>query len=827
MNFARLALCAALLMTSPTSFAQGTRADYERAASLPGQFAGHVFRASVAPHWSEDGNSLWYRIQSAPKKWEFVRVDARAGTRKDAFDSAALATALGQKLGKTVDADNLPFSWIDIAPDGTRVRFRVDAHVYEWKNGQLNPTTEPLHEVSLQPIPGAHPSWRTGENTSLTFDNRTKNDVQLIWVAPDGKRTSYAKVKAGTSYVQNTYGGHVWIVADAEDQNRIVGVYEASDDESVAVIGAPTTSEEPKSELKTAPAKTVPAFEVFTRDFNLWRRELETKAETALTHDGNAGSFYADPETSPDGRFVVAMQTKPAQEHKIYQIESSPPDQIQPKLHTLDYLKPGDQIEQPRPRLFDLAEGKQIETSDALFKNPWSIESLGWNGEHFRFLFNERGHQNLRVVEMNATNGTVRALVNEHSDTFIDYSGKTYFKMLSATNELLWASERDGWNHLYLFDTSSGKLKNKITSGDFVVRSVEVVDEEKRQIWFRGFGLVAGQDPYYSQLARVNFDGSGLTILTSGDGDHKWKWSPDRRFLLDTFSRVDMAPQTVLRDGTTGKQLCQLETSDLTELEGAGWTRTERFGSSGRDGKTGIYGVIVRPSNFDATRKYPVIEQIYAGPQDFYTPKAFDTLAGLHQLADLGFIVVQLDGMGTNWRSKAFHDVAWKNLKDAGFPDRIAWMKAANATRPWMDLSRVGIYGGSAGGQNALAALIWHGDFYQAAVADCGCHDNRMDKIWWNEQWMGWPVDQSYADSSNVDHAAQMQGKVQLVVGELDSNVDPASTMQVVNALIKADKDFELIVVPGANHGAGGGAYGTRRRNDFFVRNLLGVEPRR
>ncbi len=823
MNFARLALCAALSMTS-ASFAQGKRADYERAASLPSRFANRVFRASVAPHWSEDGHSFWYRIESAPQKWEFVHVDALAGTRKSAFDSVALALALETKLNRKVDADSLPFSWIDIAPDGAWVRFRADNQVFEWKNGQLNTSTESLHEVSLSPISGAHPSWRTGENTALTFDNRTQSDVQLIWVAPDGKRTPYAKVKAGESYRQNTYGGHVWIVADAANQNQIVGVYEASDNESVAVIGAPATSNKPIE--PNAPAKTVSAFGVFTRDHNLWRRELKTRVETQITRDGNAKNFYAEPETSPDGRFAAVMQTKPAQEHPIHQIESSPPDAIQPKLRTLDYLKPGDQIEQKRPVLFDIAAGKAIETSDALFKNPWSIESLGWNGDRFRFLWNERGHQNMRVVELNATNGTVLALVEEHSDTFIDYSSKTFHKMLPSTNELLWASERDGWNHLYLFDTSAAKLKNKVTSGDFVVRSVESVDEKKRQIWFRGFGLVAGQDPGYSHLARVNFDGTGLTVLTSGDGDHKWKWSPDRRFLLDTYSRVDMAPQTTLRDGATGKQVCALETSDLSELERAGWTRTERFWGAGRDGKTGIYGVIVRPSNFDPNRKYPVIEQIYAGPQDFYTPKSFDVLTGLHQLADLGFIVVQLDGMGTNWRSKSFHDVAWKNLKDAGFPDRIAWMRAAGATRPWMDLGRVGIYGGSAGGQNALGALIWHGDFYKAAVADCGCHDNRMDKIWWNEQWMGWPVDQSYADSSNVEHAAKMMGHVQLVVGELDSNVDPASTMQVVDALIKADKDFELIVIPGAGHGAGGGAYGTRRRHDFFVRHLLGVEPR-
>ncbi len=315
-------------------------------------------------------------------------------------------------------------------------------------------------------------------------------------------------------------------------------------------------------------------------------------------------------------------------------------------------------------------------------------------------------------------------------------------------------------------------------------------------------------------------------VLTQGDGTHSWRFSPDGRFFIDTFSRVDSPPRSELRESRGGRLVCALEKADVTALLAASWTVPERFEAAGRDGQTPIYGVIIRPSNFEASRKYPVIEQIYGGPQDFFVPKGFDLLSSMHELAELGFIVVQIDGMGTNWRSRSFHEVCWKNLKDAGFPDRIAWLKAAQRTRPWMDLSRVGIYGGSAGGQNALGALLFHGDFYQAAVADSGCHDNRMDKLWWNEAWMGWPVDHSYADSSNVVHAANLQGALQLVVGELDTNVDPASTLQVADALIKADKDFELIVVPGALHGAGGGAYGTRRRYDFFVRHLLGVEPR-
>ena len=269
----------------------------------------------------------------------------------------------------------------------------------------------------------------------------------------------------------------------------------------------------------------------------------------------------------------------------------------------------------------------------------------------------------------------------------------------------------------------------------------------------------------------------------------------------------------------------RFERADASTLNAAGWTTPERFTAKGRDGKTGIFGIIIKPSNFDPAKKYPVVEEIYAGPHGYFVPKEWGRESRQHALAELGFIVVQIDGMGTNWRSRAFHDVAWRNLKDAGFPDRIAWMRAAAATRPWMDLARVGIYGGSAGGQNALAGLLHHGDFYKAGVADCGCHDNRMDKIWWNEAWLG-EVGPWYAENSNVTHAAKLTGKLMLIVGELDTNVDPASTMQVVNALEKADKDFDLVVVTGSNHGAAESAYGSRRRADFLVRHLLGTEPR-
>ncbi len=296
------------------------------------------------------------------------------------------------------------------------------------------------------------------------------------------------------------------------------------------------------------------------------------------------------------------------------------------------------------------------------------------------------------------------------------------------------------------------------------------------------------------------------------------------RFYVDTWSRVDLPTVSQLRSTADGKVLQELERADIQGLIKAGWHAPEAFTSLARDGKTDIWGIIIRPTNFDPSKKYPVIESIYAGPQDSFVPKSFSAYSAMQAQAELGFIVVQIDGMGTSNRSKAFHDVCWKNLADAGFLDRILWHKAVAAKYPYYDISRVGIYGHSAGGQSALGALLFHPEFYKACVASCGCHDNRMDKIWWNEQWMGWPLGTEYAASSNVDNAYRLRGDLLLSVGEMDNNVDPASTMQVVNALIKANKTFDLIVLPGTGHSPGG-EYGERKRFDFFVHHLLGVEP--
>lgn len=584
----------------------------------------------------------------------------------------------------------------------------------------------------------------------------------------------------------------------------------------------------PKRDRPRAPRGPNP-WDVTVRNDNIFLRKKGEANEVQLTKDGKADDGYDAGSLfwSPDYRKVVAMRTTRVAIRKVNIVQSSPTDQLQPKTITIDYAKPGDPLPIAKPHLFDVEANREVSVSDELFPNPWELRRVNWNadGTAFSFTYNQRGHQVLRLIEVDATSGKARVVVGDESKTFIDYAHKQFQFELPATNELIWMSERDGWNHLYLIDRGTGAVKNQITKGSWIVRGVERVDVEKRQIWFRAGGIYPDQDPYYVHFCRINFDGSGLTKLTAGDGTHSIRYSPGEKYIIDSYSRVDLAPVHELRSSEDGRLICPLEKADDTALRKAGWIAPERFVAKGRDGKTDIYGIIHRPTNFDPKKKYPVIEQIYAGPQSAFVPKSFRSWFYEQEMAELGFVVVQIDGMGTSHRSKAFHDVCAKNLGDGGFPDRILWMKAAAAKYPALDITRVGVYGGSAGGQNALRAVLAHGDFYKAAVADCGCHDNRMDKVWWNELWMGYPVGAHYAEQSNVTQAHRLTGKLLLTVGEVDTNVDPASTMQVVNALIKAGKDFDLLVVPNGKHGAGGSPYGARRRKDFFVRHLLGVEP--
>lgn len=636
---------------------------------------------------------------------------------------------------------------------------------------------------------------------NLAFDNirfnKTANEIEFSienvrWVC---KLENYAIQKKETparNFLQRGYWG------EADDE----------------LTGAPVVSPDGK-------------WEAFIKNSNVYIKEKRGKNETQLSYDGNPGDYYSCYlNWSWDSKKIAVNKIKPNVKRYFYMVESSPSDQLQPKLHKREYLKPGDELPFRRPKLFDVESKRQIPVDESMFDNQFSLSTPYWHKDNRAFTveYNQRGHQQFRVDDIEANTGIVKTIINESSNTFVCYT-YNFKREINDGREIIWKSERDGWQHLYLYDGITGQVKNQITKGEWVVREVVNVNEKKREIIFKGAGMNKNEDPYLLHIYKVNFDGAGLTELTSENANHETVFSQNFESFVDTYSRVDLPPVSVLRNSTDGKVIMELEKGDITALLKTGWKMPEVFKSKGRDGKTDIWGIIVRPSNFNPKKSYHVIEYIYAGPGGFYTPKSFyASFRMISTLAEVGFIVVQCDGMGTGMRSRAFQDIIWKNLKDGGFEDRKIWIKEAAKKYSYMDLSKVGIYGGSAGGQISTAALLFHPDFYKVAVSTCGCHDNRMDKIWWNELWMGYPVGPQYAECSNVDNAYRLKGQLMLEVGELDDNVDPASTMQVVNALIKAKKDFELVVVPGAGH-AHDLPHIDRKRKDFFVRNILGVTP--
>lgn len=796
---------------------------------------------TVRPNWSEDGSRFWFRSTGGNGVEAFSIVDTAVRSRAPAFDNEKVAIALSKALEENVSATNLPIESIEFTDSmehlllRSRAKWwRLNVNSYEVAEGERPEAERPANRLFLS----AHRSGDDGESTNIFIENRLGKPLELFWIATDGSQRRYGTIKPGETREQHTYVDHVWLLKS--DDGKSLACFDARADDHLIIDESeirdvrresgrrddrrqgdgrrPDSSNESPSRQWTA----------LVRDHNLWirigdeERQLSTDG-TAENSYGRQGDGSPDVRWSSNSNYVVAFQTKVVPERIVYIIDSSPSDQLQPNLESYPYRKPGDELPTPTVHLFSLSDRKEIPVSHKLFDNPWSLSFCGWSdsGDRFYLHYNQRGHQTIRVLEVTVADGAVRVIIDETSGTFIHYSdpGKSVFEDLSS-DEILWASERSGWNHLYRYARSTGEVLNAVTSGQWNMKRIEKIDRDAKQIWFYAVGVHPGQDPYHEHFCRVHFDGSDFRILTDGDGTHGISFEQDGRYFVDTYSRVDMAPITQLRDSSMGELVCELQRDDTSE-KFHGRRLTERFVAKGRDGETDIWGIIHWPRDFDPSKKYPVVENIYAGPHDYHVPKSFRTrYEHQHRIADAGMIVVQIDGMGTAWRSKAFHDVCSKNLRDAGFPDRIAWMKAAAEKHPQMDLTRVGIYGGSAGGQNAMAALLWHNDFYKVAVADCGCHDNRMDKIWWNEQWMGWPVDDSYKQNSNTENAHLLQGDLMLLVGELDHNVDPASTTQVVRQLIKHNKDFEFVLVAGVGHGSAETPWASQKRLNFLKEHL-------
>ena len=811
-------LCMILLLNSLLYSSESD--SYTRASLHSKKFENKLFRTNLNIKWEKSEKYLWYKVLVAAKKIEYFYVDLNSGKKELIFDVEKLVSSLNLKTKNKIDVDQFKINTLYLSNDYKNVTFKHRENVYTYNRKTHTLTTGgDFPETESHSLNRIEASKSMGAECHFSFSNTTKSEVKVFWVDFKGRKKQYAVLEPGGKWEQNTFEGHVWLVTNS--QNKNLKIVRASGDEDIEIKESDGVIVQKKRQKRKKPGVSNDGkWRAFIKNDNLYLQNLESKKEFALSKNGKSKDPYTRFYFSPDSKYIMCIQNKKTEMRKVHFVESSPKDQVQPKLHAFNYRKPGDKLDYERPRLFSVEKTSEIVVSEELFENPYRNSRWRWSSDSksFTFLHNRRGHQILRLVSI-AINGKAHSLIEEKSETFIHYSQKTYLNQNDKSNEIIWMSERDGWNHLYLFDSKTGENKSQITKGEWPVKKVFRVDFEKRKIWFTATGVFKDQDPYHVHNFVVDFNGKNLTHLTEGDGTHEIKYSPSGNYYIDRYSRVDLPRITELRRAENGSLICELEKGDHRALLRAGWRAPVRFNAKGRDGKSDIWGFVVLPTNFDKDKKYPVIEQIYAGPHGAHVPKSFRVSYGTMKIAELGFICVQIDGMGTNGRSKSFHDICWQNLSDGGFPDRILWMKAASKKFPQMDLNKVGIYGGSAGGQNALSALLNFGDFYKAAAADCGCHDNRMDKIWWNEQWMG-EMGSHYKEQSNVTQAHKLKGKLLLMVGELDRNVDPASTMQVVDALIKANKDFELIVFPGAGHGAGGSRYGKRRMYDFFIKHL-------
>ena len=808
-----------------------------------------VLKGRIEPNWFASNDRFWYRNDLSQGNREFIVVDAIAGTRGPAFDANLVATALNEKLGKEVSATRLPIDKLEFSEDGKSITLSGSEGNWIWNLDTkllTKPTAAPEKEkdsnggTGLKPETELRGSTRTGPDTEITFDNQTNDPVAVFWIDTENRPQPYGQVEPKSRRAQHTFGGHRWLVENLQGDR--FGVFEATDDPNVAVIDGTKRDVRSVRGRRRERGNSGPAnrsdrspdgkWRAFIQDKNVFMRQLDTDGDEgdaiALSTDGGGDFEYSQPVWSPDSKSLVAFRTETAETEQVHLLQSSPDGGGRAVLKSRPYALPGDRFSKHELNVFHVENRKQIKPSVDRFEHGWERPRIRWNATNGNFTYRivDRGHQRQRIVHVDPQTGEVTNLIDEQSKTFIwtihtEDLDLQLINWMEKSDEVVYVSEMQGWRHLYLASIDQPGVLKPITSGEWVIRGIQQIDEEKRQIWFSASGCYPGQDPYLVHFGRVNFDGTGLVWLTADDGEHSLQYSPDRRFVIDRFSRVDLPPKHVLRRVEDGKLVCNLEEADVSNLTESGWKAPEVFKAFGRDGKTEIWGLICRPANFDPQKKYPVIEDIYAGPQGSFVPKTFSPSQRYKALNDLGFIVVKIDGMGTANRSKAFHDTCWHNLKDGGFEDRILWMKAAGAKYPELDLDRVGIYGVSAGGQNAAAAVLFHPEFYKVAVAGCGCHDNRMDKASWNEQWMGYPVGPHYAECSNIDNAHRLKGNLLLIVGEMDDNVPPESTLRFADALIRADKDFDLLVVPNSGHGIGG-PYGERRMRDFFVRHLLG-----
>jgi dipeptidyl aminopeptidase/acylaminoacyl peptidase len=588
---------------------------------------------------------------------------------------------------------------------------------------------------------------------------------------------------------------------------------------------------------------------VFIRDYNLWVRELETGQERQLTKDGikdfgyatdNAGWTRSDNAVvlwSPDSKRLATFQHDARGVGEMYLADTRVGH---PRLEAWKYPLAGDdKIFEIQRVIIDVDAARVIRlqmTPDAHrsslcdhVKCDGSFSDVQWSedSKELAFISSSRDHKRALFRVADAESGKVRDVLEETAKTYFEGGeNRPNWRFLPASNEVIWFSERDNWGQLYLYDLTTGKLKNQITAGEGNVVETVRVDEKNRWIYFLGAGKEKGRDPYFEHLYRVGFDGKNLTLLTPEDATHAVSFSPSGQFFVDNYSKPDVPGSALLRD-SSGKLIATLEKTDISRLITTGWKPVTPFTVKARDGVTDLYGLMYKPTKFDPSKKYPIIDHIYPGPTpgSVGTRRFVASRGDSQALAELGFIVIELDGMGTPLRSKKFHDAYYGNMGDNTLPDQVAGIQQLARRYSWIDINRVGIWGHSGGGYATADAMFRYPDFFKVGVSEAGNHENRDYEDDWAEKWQGLVSGNNYDNQANELVAKNLKGKLLLVHGTTDSNVPPYNTLLVVDALIKANKDFDLLMLPNRGHGFANEPYMIRRRWDYFVRNLLGAEP--
>ncbi len=780
MPFSLLVLFAALLPgAAPAQEAPRTLSveDYVRAERRLGRHTDPLlFNGAVEPEWLPDGR-FWYRNRT-PDGGEYVMVDPETGTRVPAFDHAEMTAALEAVAGAPAVAEGLPRGLLLVeaglavfAPEGDG--FREEGRVFRCS----------LSAARCEELGGS----------------------------PEQRRANYVAVSMGRSSL---------------------------------------------SRASAAVASPDGAREAFLRDHNLWVREAETGEETQLTFDGEEDFGYATDNAgwvrsprpvlrwSPDSRRIATFRHDARGVGMMYMVDTRVG---RPELDAWRYPLPGDSVifrihrvvldldapAEARLVRFDMPPDPHRSTVCDHVACGGTFADVEWSADAGRvaFVSSSRDHKRATLRVADARTGAVRDVLEERVETFFESGdGAHNWRVLEESGEAIWYSRWDGWSHLYLHDLETGALERQITSGAWNVLEVLDVDAEARTVLFVGNGREDG-DPYFRYLYRVGMDGGDVQLLTPDSADHAVALSPGGDYFVDVRSTPEIPPVSAVRD-MSGRVAMELERADVSALEATGWHPPIPFRVKARDGTTDLHGLMFRPSDFDPSTKYPVVNYLYPGPQSGSVgSRSFRTAhRDLQAIAELGFVVVELDAMGTPMRSRSFHEAYYGDMGDNGLPDQIAGIRQLARRHEWMDLDRVGIFGHSGGGFAAAAGILRYPEFYKVAVSQAGNHDNRNYEDDWGEKWQG--LLEEYDDgTTNYDNqanqlvAGNLAGKLLLAHGTMDTNVPHSNTMLVVDALIAANKDFDLLLLPNRGHGFGNEPYMTRRRWDYFVRHLAGAEP--